>query len=660
MPKYANIIPATPLTLDKNQVFTYSVPKELGKKIKPGCLAKINMRGRNLLGIIVTTTAPKPEYKVKDITSLVDEKPFLTKEQLKLAGWMADYYWVSFGLIIKTMIPKIAPRVLKKSSIFPTIGEKPLSRVRLENKSNITLTKQQKYRVDQVLNSKNQKPFLLYGVTSSGKTEVYLELIEKTLKQGGQAIVLLPEIALTPQAIQRYSQRFNKEIISLLHSRLSYGKYFENWNNFRLGKTKILIGTRNAIFCPFQNLGLVVIDEEHDPSYKSWDMNPHFNARDIAVELSKLTKAKLVLGTATPSVESYYNAQKNQYILLELPEKINKDIKANIKIIDMRQELEKKNFSIFSEDLQNSIQNILDKKQQGLLFINHRGAASYVLCRDCGYVENCPNCEKSLTYHLNSNILICHSCGYKKSPPLLCPKCKSPRIKFVGSGTQKVEDELKKLFKNIRVSRLDVDSPQEYEKIYNDFKDKNVDIVIGTQMATKNWDFPNLTLVGILNADNLLNIADYQTNEITFSLIAQASGRTARPGSKGEQKVIIQTYSPENKIIRLAAYEKFKEFYKTELEERKQFNYPPFVFMIKFIYKHNDRETAEHEISKLHNHLNKNQSQIKELIEIRQPMPGFIQRIRDKYIFELFIKTKKWIPHAALRYPLDGFDVNFD
>lgn len=655
MSKYLNIIPATPLTLDKNQVFTYSVPKEIKTNIKTGCLVKINMHGRNLNGIVESIAKTKPSYKIKDIASLIDEKPILTKEQLKLAKWMADYYWVSLGLIIKTMVPKIAPRILAKDIVQDNDKN-------IINKSKISLTKKQKYCISQISNSKNNKPFLLYGVTSSGKTEVYLELIEKTLKQNKQAIILLPEISLTPQAIQRYSQRFNKNMISLLHSRLSYGKYFENWNNFRLGKTKILIGTRNAIFCPFQNLGLIVIDEEHDPSFKSWDMNPHFDAREVAGELSKLTKAKLLLGTATPSVESYFKTEKNQYNLLELPEKINKDIKATIKLIDMRAELEKRNFSIFSEELQESIKNILAKKQQGLLFINRRGAASYVLCRDCGYVENCPNCEKSLTYHLNSNLLICHSCGFKKTPPLLCPKCKSPRIKFVGSGTQKVEEELKKLFKNIRVARLDVDTPQEYEEIYNDFKDKKVDIVIGTQMATKNWDFPNLTLVGIINADNLLNIADYQTNEISFSLIAQACGRTARPGSKGEQKIVIQTYNPENNIIQLAAYEKFKEFYKTELAERKQFKYPPFVFLIKFTYMHKDKKIAEHEINKLWKHLNKlnELNEFNDFIEIKKPITAMIPRIREKYIYELVLKTKKWIPHTTMQYPLENFDVNYN
>lgn len=652
MTKYLNIIPATALTLDKTQIFTYSLPKEYENKIFIGSLVQINFSSRKINGVVESFEIKKPNYKVKDILNLTDERPFLSKEQIEMAKWISEYYWVSLGLIIKTMLPKISPRILKRS----VAGDKAL--YRLPQTHHIQLTQFQQSCIDKIQTSKDNKPFLLYGVASSGKTEVYLKLIEQQIRSDQQSIVLLPEISLTPQAIERYSARFGMDTISLLHSRLSYGKYFENYNDFRLGKTKILIGTRNAIFCPFQSLGLIVIDEEHDPSFKSWDMNPHFDSRDVAIKLSELTGAKLVFGTATPSIDSYYKSQNNQYTLLELPEKINQDTIPEVKIIDMKDEMEKKNYSVFSEELQKQIGQMLDKNQQGLLFINHRGSSSYILCRDCGYIEKCPRCDKSLSYYFKTNSLVCNSCGYKTSVPILCPKCKSPRIKFVGSGTQKIENELKTIFKDIRIGRLDADNIKEYETIYNDFKNKKIDIVIGTQMAVKNWDFPNLSLVGILNADNLLNIADFKTNEIAFSLIAQACGRTARPGSIGKQTAIIQTYNPNNKIIQLASQEKFKEFYTSEIEERRMFNYPPLSFMIKFSYKDRDSKKARQEIENLYRKLNELNA-LNEVIEIRPPLSSQFFKIRDKYVYELILKTKKWIPRTALRYPLEDININF-
>ncbi|WP_036728933.1 primosomal protein N' [Peptoniphilus mikwangii] len=426
----------------------------------------------------------------------------------------------------------------------------------------------------------NKETDLIYGLTGSGKTEIYLKLAEEVIKAGGQVIVLVPEIGLTPQMIERFMGRFENKV-SVLHSKLSTGERYDQWQKIKNGYVDVVVGARSAIFAPFKNLKLVIIDEEHDSSYRFHNAL-RYDTLEVAQKRMNILNGKVIIGSATPSIDSYYNALSGKYGLFKLKHRAVLGAKLpTVQIVDMRKELLRGNVSIFSEQLRNLIEEKLEKKEQIILFLNRRGFSNFVSCRSCGHVIKCDNCDISMTYHKNTNSLRCHYCGSTKKMVDRCHECGSKFIKQFGVGTQKVEEEVQKLFPNARIIRMDRDTTvrkNSYDNIYESVKNKEVDILIGTQMLAKGLDFENVTLVGIIAADLSLYISDYKATETTFELLTQVSGRAGRSNKGGD--VIIQTYEPDNYSIVYSKNADYERFYNKEIGYRKEFNYPPFIKLV--------------------------------------------------------------------------------
>ena len=483
--------------------------------------------------------------------------------------------------------------------------------------------------------SHNKKPVLLFGVTGSGKTEVYMSIIESVINEGKQAIVLVPEISLTPQIVGRFISRFGDKV-SFTHSRMNQGERFDQWKKAREGEICIMIGPRSALFTPFSNIGVIIIDEEHESSYKS-DTSPKYDTVETAKKLSEITDSLLVLGSATPDICTYYKCMTGEYDMAELKHRANDSNLPQTFIKDMRLELEMGNRSIFSRDLYQEIKLNLEKGEQTMLFINRRGFSTFVSCRKCGHVMMCDNCNVSYTYHSKSQSLMCHYCGKTIKNPTVCPECGSRYIKYFGTGTQKVEDEVKKYFPNARVLRMDMDTTTKknsHEKILSSFGKGEADILIGTQMIAKGHDFPNVTLVGIIAADISLNSGSYKAAENTFQLLTQVSGRAGR--SEREGRVYIQTYNPDNYVIRLSAKQDYKGFYDEEIAVRRILDYPPFgCFFNIMISGEKEREVIEssQRIKDVMSYFNKNNDFI-----ILGPVPAFISKIKNEYRFTITVK----------------------
>ena len=526
------------------------------------------------------------------------------------------------------------------------VNRNPIKKEIKEYKKHI-LSPNQRIVFQRIVNSfqgkDNTNKFLIHGVTGSGKTEIYLQLVEEMIKLGKDSIILVPEISLTPQTIDRFVGRFGN-LVAVLHSKLSYGERFDEWRKIKEGKVKIVIGARSAVFAPFKNLGLIIIDEEHESTYKS-SQNPKYDAIEVAKKRVDIENGFLVLGSATPSVDSYYESQKGNIVLLELMERINNNVLPQIKVIDMREELDKGNKSIFSEELYNSLKENLSLGKQSILFLNRRGFSTFVSCRKCGYVVKCNNCDISMTYHRNKNKLRCHYCGLAINPPKICPVCKSKYIKYFGIGTEKVEEFTKELFPQARVVRMDMDTTTRkgsHEAILEDMKRGKIDILIGTQMISKGLDFENVTLVGIIAADTTLNLPDYRSPERGFQLITQVAGRAGRGDSDG--KVILQTYDPSHYSIIFSQRHDFTDFYNTEIKLRDEFLYPPFVDLISILVYGQDNlkvVSISKEIYNLIkdkiNWLDKDQKN-RYLIG---PYPAPLEKINNNYRWQILIKSDK-------------------
>ncbi|MFW6035772.1 MAG: replication restart helicase PriA, partial [Halothermotrichaceae bacterium] len=424
--------------------------------------------------------------------------------------------------------------------------------------------------------------YLLHGVTGSGKTEVYLQVIQKALNCGQSAIVLVPEISLTPMMVNRFYRRFGDQI-AVLHSNLSLGERYDEWCRIKKGDARIVIGARSAVFAPINNPGLIVIDEEHENSYKQGE-SPYYHAREVALKRGKISQSTVVLGSATPSFESYYFAKKGNFKYLHLPERINKKDLPMVKIIDMREELEKGNTTIFSKPLSQAIDKALNKGEQVLIFLNRRGYANFILCRECGYVIRCRHCDISLTYHINDSKLRCHYCDYSLTLPKKCPECGSSYIREFGVGTERIEKELAKMYPDARIDRMDVDTTTRkgsHQRILEKLEKGDTDILVGTQMIAKGHDYPNISVVGVITADTILNIPDFRSAERTFQLLTQVAGRTGRGSKQG--RVFIQTYTPDHYSIESAQKHDYNGFYKQEIISRKKLNYPPFSQLVNII-----------------------------------------------------------------------------
>jgi len=571
-------------------------------------------------------------------------------KQLEVAIFLTGLDEISLKeLISKTNCSLSTIKALEERGIV-SIYDKEVYRApikkEIESYEKHSLTDGQKHCLDSILTSinsnSNVRDFLIHGVTGSGKTEIYLQLVEKMIEKGKDVIVLVPEISLTPQTIDRFVGRFGDNV-AVLHSRLSQGERFDEWRKIKESKVKIAIGARSAVFAPFNNLGMIIIDEEHESAYKS-SMNPKYNAIEVAKKRCEQVGAYLVRGSATPSVETYYHCKNKNIMLLSLDRRINHRKLPYIKIVDMREELNRGNNTIFSRELYNSIKENLDNKKQTILFLNRRGYSTFVSCRKCGYVIKCNECSISMTYHLNENRLKCHYCGSTVIPPKICPVCKSKYIKYFGVGTEKVEELTKKMFPNAIVKRMDMDTTSRkgsYDSILEKMKNNKIDILIGTQMIAKGLDFKNVTLVGVIAADTTLNLPDFRASERTFQLITQVAGRAGRGEFEG--KVIVQTYNPDHYSIQCAQDYDYESFYNKEIMLREEFKYPPFINIISIVMYGEDNRLVEMKSKEVYNVLVnkiKNNKLYNVLDDIIGPYPAPLEKIKNNYRYQILIKCE--------------------
>lgn len=590
--KYVQVAVDLPL----NDVFDYSVPKELQGAIEVGKRVWVPFRNRTIVGFIVHVSSRTAIPRTRNIKEVIDQSPLLSEEMLQLCRWIADYYFCSWGEAIEAAVAgpfkkgKTSMRLRKSTDASSQVKENTQV---LEH----VLTKHQTHALLQI--SKNIKEegfgvFLLHGITASGKTEVYFGAIEQALKKNKEAIVFVPEIALTPQTLERFTNRFGKNKVAIIHSRLSKGEKFLEWQRIKQGQVKIVIGARSAIFSPLKNLGLIVVDEEHENTYKQED-TPRYHLVSTAIKRAEISKATVILGSATPSLESTYASRNNEIKFIELPERIKGRELPVVQVIDMAQQKQRaRHLQVLSKLLEDHIAKCLKNKEQVILFLNRRGFSTYVHCSKCGHIMQCPRCNIALVYHYDEKKLICHHCSYSSLPKELCPQCNGNYVRYSGTGTQKVESELHRLFPGAKISRMDSDALKKktsHFEIFKDFKTKKIDILIGTQMLAKGLDFPNVTLVGVISADVTLNLPDFRASERTFSLLTQVAGRAGRGKRAG--KVIIQTYTPEHYAIQCAIKHDYEEFYKQEMVFRKQLELPPYAHMINIVIRCREEEKAK-------------------------------------------------------------------
>lgn len=792
---YVNVALPVPV----NKLFTYIVPDELKDDVQIGKRVIVPFGKQELTGIIVDLTNQSGWHKLKEIKDVLDPKPIISDEMLKLTKWIADYYLASWGEVLKTALPsgtvveskrivklirkpdeetlsrieksspkraqilkflltgnsEVSIRMLKSKFKFKNIysiinsleslgfvevekylpeqrakakfekyiriskshaedlkkltfeisqleksspkqaevlvylinkfkkgeTELPLSDVLKTTESSaqtikklsekglveifqkevvrkfeyefeepdkkIELNEHQKKALAEIkksIESGKFKTFLLYGVTGSGKTQVYIEAIKEVVNLGKTAIVLVPEISLTPQIVNRFKKNFG-EIVGVIHSKMSVGERYDSWRMIKDGIYKIVIGPRSAVFAPLEKIGLIVVDEEQESSYKQFDTPPRYNARDVAIMRANLNNAVVILGSATPSLESYYNAKTGKYHLLVLPERVDKAKMPKIEIVDMIKERKENNKTSISKLLNQKIKERIDRKEGIIIFQNRRGYSTYIECQDCGYVEMCDNCSVTLIFHMAQNHLRCHYCGFVKNVPDSCRRCGGIKLKLKGVGTQKVEDEISHIFPNAKVIRMDLDTTagkKSYDKIMQKFANGEADILLGTQMVAKGLDFSRVTLVGVISADIPMLIPDFRSSERTFQLLTQVAGRSGRSEKEGE--VIIQTFQPEHYIFDYIVNHKTLEFYERELKIRQDLNYPPFTRLILIEFKgenEKDVDLASNEFAK------ELKSKIHNPIQILGPAPAAIPKIKRNYRYHIIMKIPKQIDRSG-------------
>jgi primosomal protein N' (replication factor Y) len=631
------------------------IEKVLGKKKAASVVSQMVRQGllNRSYELAPVRIKPKTEIYIKLISG--GEALKLSPKQTALIGYLKEQSspvpWAEARQ--KTGCTKAAADSLvsRGLAIFETVEvrREPVSyeNITLSHPLNLTASQQSAYEsVKSVLSqpageSASPMVFLLRGVTGSGKTEVYLQSLAEAVKLGKKGIVLVPEIALTPQTIERFAARFPRRV-GVLHSKLSLGEQFDEWRRIRNGEFDVVIGSRSAIFAPQPDLGLIVIDEEHEWTYKQ-DSSPHYHTRDAAIKLAELTEAVVVLGSATPDVETYYRAQNGKYRLLELPERVVPTVGSplpQVEVVDMREELKAGNRSIFSRSLSQSINEAIAAREQVILFLNRRGGSTYIQCRRCGFVLRCRRCEVPLAHHIIDDILICHQCNYKMPVPQACPNCSNRQLKFLGAGTQKLEQEVKYTFPRARQLRWDSDATtgrSSNEDILNKFRSQQAEILIGTQMVAKGLDIPSVTLVGVVSADTSLNLPDFRSGERTFQLLSQVAGRAGRGPAGG--RVVIQTFSPENYAIQAAARHDYASFYEQEIAYRKQLHNPPFTRLARLTFVHTNDAICQREAEKMKKILIE-ESDARGIggISIIGPAPAFIHRLRGRFRWQLILR----------------------
>ena len=591
-------------------------------------------------GYVVSIEEQVPEDMIPKLkyVSSSDEDISLTDEMVRTAIWLKNRYLCRYIDAVKCFTPA-GDKAKRKTRKNPFENRQGVpSEVR-------TLTEQQKTALTQIGDAVEKgmhDRFLIHGVTGSGKTEIYINAAEQVLARGKNAIVLVPEISLTMQTIDRFTGRFGSERIAVLHSRLSPGERYDQWKRIRDGSVRIVIGARSAVFAPLENIGLIVVDEEHEATYKS-DHTPKYDTVEVAVKRLQDgdNQGILLLGSATPSVVTYSRGKEGIYRIIKLTERYNKVSLPDVSVVDMRAELKDGNRSIISRELYSEMKLQLDAGRQVMLFLNRRGYSTFVSCRNCGYVAKCPVCGLSLTYHKKNGAAVCHYCGYQQAAPAECPECGSRYIKYFGSGTEKVEETVAELFPDHVSERLDLDSVRkkgELERRLKAFEAGKVHILIGTQLIAKGLDFKNIGLVGIISADVALNIPDFRSPERTFQLITQAAGRAGRGSEKG--RVIIQTYSPEHYAVTFAARQDYEGFYETEIKLRQYMGYPPYSDLFQIMFTADEAEAALKGAWDWHDRL-VDAMDPNERGNVFDPQEAYMSRIKDTYRYSMLIKCPK-------------------
>ena len=695
-----------------NKTFTYSIPLILKNKIKVGSRVLVPFGKQKLEGFVLKVGDKNPEYKLKDIISVIDEEPVLNEELLDLGNYISKKTLCNLITVYQAMLPtalkakngKIIPKkyntylVLNNSDFSNIKSNKQLDIINLIEKNKKVLKKictdiseysvkallekeyikeikEECYRIDRgvlakeapkVLTSDQEKvvnevinsstkftPFLLHGVTGSGKTEVYMHIIDNILNMGKEALVLVPEISLTPQLVNQFENRFGSNI-AILHSRLSDGEKYDEWRKIIKKEVAIVIGARSAIFAPLNNLGIIIIDEEHTATYKQ-ENNPHYSAIDVALYRAKKNNIPVLLGSATPSIESYTRSKTGIYKLLELRSRVNSTL-PDVELVDMKQELRKGN-RVLCENLINSLNECINNGEQAIILLNRRGFSTILTCSSCGYTHKCPNCDIPLTFHKSSNTMRCHYCGYGSAKLVVCPSCSSKDINYFGMGTEKLETWIKENIVGSKTIRMDVDTTStkgSHERIINSYRNKEYNILIGTQMIAKGLDFPSVTLVGVVNGDASLNIPDFRSAERTFQLLNQVAGRAGRSEKPG--KVIIQGFNMNHYSIRYAATHNYLDFYNEEMSIRASLKYPPYynLCLIKICGK--SYEEISTEANKISTYLKNN---LQEKAIILGPSSANIPKINNNYYINIILKYKKTeYILSALKFIKDKYKDN--
>jgi primosomal protein N' (replication factor Y) len=638
MSKIAVVVLPIPL----NKPFHYSIPESLQSAVSKGTRVLVPFGNRKISGYVADIIETTYIANIKEVYSVIDDAPAVDKNLFELAKWLSTKYVCSLGEALSAVVPSV---LKPPKRIF---NNKPEHRFGINKSIRPTLTQTQQTITDAITHElKNHKyeAFLLRGVTGSGKTEIYLCAIEEALALGKSAIFLLPEISLTPQFISIIKSRFGDNI-GVWHSKLSVGEKYRTWLSAKKGEIKIMVGARSSVFTPFEKLGIIVIDEEHEQSYKQ-DKKPTYHVREVALERAKLSNAVVIMGSATPSLESYWRAQNGEFRLFELHERIDNKQLPPITIVDLNCLSAK--HKIISEPFKNALIKTLARREQAVIFLNRRGFSPWLMCQACQKVWQCHNCSVSLVYHKDSQELVCHYCGHRQPIPDKCPNCSSDHLSIFGIGTQKVEEELKKNFPQARIARLDRDTASKkdaYKNIYENFKNEDCDILIGTQIVAKGFDFPRVTFVGVVDADTCLYLPDFRSAERTFALMTQVSGRAGRSSLGGE--VVIQTKHPQHYALVAAKQHDYKSFYEQEINFRKELNYPPFCGLVNILLRGKKAENVSKATDTITQELLKWKKENNAAIEVLGSTPAAIEKIKGMFRWQILLKGKADILINAL------------
>jgi len=719
MPRYALVL----VDDSGSHAFDYALPDAVADSLQVGSRVRVPVRTTTKLGTIIEIRDSSDAPGIKPIVDVIDAAPVLNPVLLKMASWMADYYCCSLEAAMRAVLPKVirkgelghrqrqlarlARRVsdeelaaLKKRApvqgeIIETLAQAagpvpvaelaghaivqalvkkglvlvesakserdPFANEEFVGSGKLALNAEQTAVFERVLLALDQqsKPLLLHGVTGSGKTEIYLQAIDLVLARGQSAIMLVPEISLTPQTVERFKSRFaaSQHEVAVLHSHLSEGERHDEWHKIRDGRARIVIGARSAVFAPVTNVGLIVVDEEHENSYKQ-EETPRYHGRDLAVLRAQMEGCACLLGSATPSLESYHNAVAGKYELLRLTLRVDDQQLPLIRVIDLRNDQKRKG-SILSEKLITAIEQRLQRKEQCILFLNRRGFSTSLLCEQCGHTCECPNCSVALTFHRGAARVCCHICGYQAVAPSKCPQCASPGIRYAGVGTEKVEDSIAALFPEATVKRLDADVMQKkdaFRETLDAFKRGTIDILVGTQMIAKGLHFPNVTLVGIVNADLGLHLPDFRAGERTFQLLTQVAGRAGRGDVSGE--VLVQTFTPHSPSIQFARHHDFEGFWEQESEYRRGWNYPPFTHLVLVQVRGAHRERTQLTVETLARRVKED---LPAGITLGDPAPAPLEKSHGQYRFHLMLRSPRVRPLSRhLRAVLDKLTLPED